>query len=190
MDLSMRRIDIPFCGPFALRTEHDESCAARLIDLINSRANAFDRNPDPGHVTGSAVVVSEDFRMMLMTHHAKLGRWLQLGGHCDGIKDAFFVAKKEAYEESGLNRIESLTAQVMDLDIHAIPASSRDPEHLHYDVRFLFRADARAALQVSAGSRSLRWIPLAELESVTTEVSVLRLRSAIVHCREAVPGAC
>ena len=185
----MRRIDIPYCGPFDLRTEHDESCAARLIDLINSRENAFDRNPEPGHVTGSAVVVSEDFGMMLMTHHAKLGRWLQLGGHCDGIKDAFFVAKKEAYEESGLSRIESLTAQILDLDIHAIPASSRDPEHLHYDVRFLFRADARAALQVSAESRSLRWIPLAELESVTTEVSVLRLRSAIAHFKEGFPAA-
>jgi 8-oxo-dGTP pyrophosphatase MutT (NUDIX family) len=180
----MRRIDIPHCGPFDLRTEHDESCASRLIDLIRSRENAFDRNPEPGHVTGSAVVVSEDFEMLLMTHHAKLGRWLQLGGHCDGIKDAYFVAKKEAYEESGLDHIESLTSQILDLDIHTIPASSRDPEHLHYDVRYLFRADTCAALQVSAESRSLRWVPLVDLESVTTEVSVLRLRSLIARFKE------
>ena len=183
----MRRVDIPYCGPFDLRTEHDESCAARLIDLINSRENAFDPNPEPGHVTGSAVVVSQDFELLLMTHHAKLDRWLQLGGHCDGIKDAFFVAKKEAYEESGLRCIESLTSQIVDLDIHAIPASSRDPEHLHFDVRYLFRADASAPLQVSAESRSLRWIPLTQLESVTTEVSVLRLRSAIALCKERAP---
>ena len=37
---------------------------------------------------------------MLLTLHAKLGRWLQLGGHCDDIRDPFFVAWKEAYEES------------------------------------------------------------------------------------------
>jgi hypothetical protein len=48
----------------------------------------------------------------------------------------------------------------------------------------LVAPDARAALQVSAESKSLRWIPLADLESVTAEVSVLRLRSAIVRCRE------
>ena len=180
----MRRIDIPFCGAFDLRTEHDETCATRLIELINSRPNAFDRDPAPGHVTGSAVVVSADFDMVLMTHHAKLDRWLQLGGHCDGLKDAWFVAKKEAYEESGLDHIESLTSQVLDLDIHAIPASSRDPLHLHYDVRYLFRADQRAKLHVSAESRALRWIPLADLESVTTEISVLRLRSAIAWFKE------
>ena len=97
----MRRIDIPYCGPFDLRTQHDESCAARLIDLINSRENAFDRNPDPGHVTGSAVIVSEDFRMMLMTHHAKLGRWLQLGAIATGSRTPFSSRRKRPMRRAG-----------------------------------------------------------------------------------------
>jgi len=177
----MNRVNIPYCGFFELRTTHDEECAKRLSDLISSRENAFDRDPNPGHVTGSAVVVSEDFEWLLMTHHAKLDRWLQLGGHCDGLKDAYFTAKKEAYEESGLTHIISLTPQILDLDIHSIPASNRDPEHLHFDVRYLFCADRGAPLRISEESRSVRWVRLTELEFVTKDESVTRLRSAVSH---------
>ena len=177
----MKRIEIPYCGIFDVRTEHDEECATRFLNLISSRTNAFDRSPNPGHVTGSAVVVSEDFEWLLMTHHAKLDRWLQLGGHCDGLMDTYFVAKKEAYEESGLTCIRSLTSQILDLDIHPIPASISDREHLHFDVRYLFTTDIHAPLCVSKESRAIRWIRLAELELVTTDESVLRLRSAILQ---------
>ena len=39
---------------------------------------------------------------VLLTHHRKLDRWLQLGGHADGDRDLARVALKEAEEESGL----------------------------------------------------------------------------------------
>ena len=184
MDLNMadlNRISIPYCGFFELHSDHDRACVARVIGLIGERDDAFTRNPEHGHITASALVVSRDCKALLMTHHAKLDRWLQLGGHCDGLKDPYFVAKKEAYEESGLHQIHSLAADIVDIDIHAIPASAREPEHWHYDLRYVFQADQSAALQLSHESRQLRWVALDGLESVTDAPSVLRLRSAIAR---------
>lgn len=136
---------------------------------------AFSRDPViGGHVTGSAFVLSPDGKAVLLTHHAKLDRWLQLGGHCDGIADARFVALKEAYEESGLTRIALLAEDVFDVDIHEIPARGAEPAHLHYDIRFLMRAEA-GELQASTESKALAWAPLDRLQNYTQAESVLRM---------------
>ena len=102
----------------------DRGMWQRLQRVCASELGAFGRDPAISHVTGSAFVLSPDLDAVLLTHHAKLDRWLQLGGHCDGIADACFVAQKEAYEESGLSRLRLLTPEVFDVDIHEIPASS------------------------------------------------------------------
>lgn len=117
---------------------------------------------------------------MLLTHHAKLDRWLQLGGHCDGIADARFVALKEAYEESGLSRIRLMFDQVFDIDIHEIPARGTDPAHLHYDVRFLMQVEA-GRVAASAESHALDWVPLVQLDRYACSESILRMRRRMPH---------
>ena len=66
---------------------------------------------------------------MLLTHHRKLDRWLQLGGHSDGESDPRQVALREAQEESGLARFrflpEASDPLPLDLDVHPIPALRR-----------------------------------------------------------------
>ena len=167
-------------GRFTAQDARDEAEWARLAAFCERQGlSAFSRDPFiGGHVTGSAFVLSEDGRAVLLTHHAKLDRWLQLGGHCDGLADVRFTALKEAYEESGLSRIALLSDDVFDVDIHPIPARGTEPEHLHYDVRFLMRAEA-GALRVSGESEALAWVPLANLEEYTTEASVLRMRNRL-----------
>src|SRR5882672_12642051 len=56
----------------------------RMTTLIHGHADCFERTCRPGHVTGAAWIVSTDRRRSLLTHHRKLDRWLQLGGHADG----------------------------------------------------------------------------------------------------------
>ncbi|APG47320.1 NTP pyrophosphohydrolase [Phaeobacter porticola] len=141
---------------------------------------AFERDPTTGHVTGSAFVLSPDLDAVLLTHHAKLDRWLQLGGHCDGIADARFTAWKEAYEESGLTRISLMSDRVFDIDIHEIPANAREGGHLHYDVRYLFRAEA-GEIRASAESKALAWVPLAELSQYSKADSVLILQDKLAR---------
>lgn len=158
----------------------------RLMDFCNSEPQAFGRDPETGHVTGSAFVLSADRNSVLLTHHKKLNRWFQLGGHCDGIADVPFVALKEAYEESGLGRIRPLSDQVFDVDIHEIPANARDCAHGHYDVRYLFQAEA-VEIAPSDESHALAWVPLKQLEEVTDSPGVLVLRDKLApflssHC--------
>ncbi|MGJ8634551.1 MAG: NUDIX hydrolase [Luteolibacter sp.] len=128
-----------------------------------------------GHITGSAWVVSEDGSEVLLTHHRKLGCWLQLGGHADGESDVFAVALKEAEEESGLKSFRAVGEGIFDLDIHPIPARKNEPEHLHYDIRYVLRAEGSHDYVVSDESHDLRWVKPEEVKHLTTEPSMMRM---------------
>ena len=146
-----------------------------LIEFVQRQPDCFERTCfEDGHVTGSAWIVCPNHRRVLLTHHRKLEKWLQLGGHSDGDSNPLNVAQREAEEESGLN-VKPIHNAVFDIDIHTIPARGEDPEHKHYDVRFLFEADDQSALTISAESNDLRWIALKDLPTLTSEESVLRM---------------
>lgn len=144
--------------------------------FVERQPRCFERDCfDDGHVTASAVVLNHAGSHMLLTHHAKLGRWLQLGGHADGDADALRVACREAREESGL-AVVPVCAEPVDIDIHRIPPRGVEPAHLHYDVRFLLRVvDGSARFVLSDESLALRWVRLDEVAAITSEVSMLRL---------------
>lgn len=170
--------EISGIGRYVPSDKRDREMWQRLHNFCANEPRAFEREATTGHVTGSAFVLSKDFKSVLLTHHAKLDRWLQLGGHCDGVADVPFVALKEAYEESGLTRIGALSRSVFDVDIHQIPETARDCAHLHYDVRYLFRAEAGEA-KASIESHALAWVPVDRLEDVTDAPSVLVLREKL-----------
>ena len=136
---------------------------------------------DDGHVTGSALVVDRTATRVLLTHHAKVGRWLQLGGHADGDPDPLAVACREAVEESGL-AVTPLLDDIIDLDIHG-PSTPRgsNPAHFHYDVRFLLQVRHSDAFTVTPESLALRWVPFDEVESISVDPALLRL---VAKCRD------
>src|ERR1700742_3290902 len=78
----------------------------RIVALVEAHANCFERTCRPGHITGAAWIVSADRRHCLLTHHRKLDRWLQLGGHADGQTQIEEVALREAREESGMTEFD------------------------------------------------------------------------------------
>ncbi|NIZ13908.1 NUDIX hydrolase [Phaeobacter sp. HF9A] len=170
----MTTAELKGIGGYRPEDARDHEMWQRLGRFCAEEPRAFERDPQIGHVTGSAFVLSPDLQSVLLTHHARLARWLQLGGHCDGIADARFVAQKEAYEESGLSRLRLLSPDVFDVDIHLIPASAKEPAHLHYDVRYLFVAEA-GEITPSVESHALAWVPVDELAEMTQAESVLLL---------------
>ncbi len=127
-----------------------------------------------GHLTAACFLLDHAEERALLTHHAKLERWLQLGGHTDGDANLPAAAWREGTEESGIDGIV-LDPTPFDLDIHSIPARGDEPEHLHLDVRFLARAPLGASEVVSEESIELGWFRPDELTGLNTDPSVVRL---------------
>jgi 8-oxo-dGTP pyrophosphatase MutT (NUDIX family) len=133
-----------------------------FLELVSSSADACMRSRLAGHLTGSAWLVSADGRKALLMHHRKLDRWLQPGGHADGDWDLAAVALREAMEETGLPNLHVEPA-IFDLDKHRISARGTEPEHWHYDVRFVVRATGSQEFSGNTESWQLRWFDVHHL---------------------------
>ena len=150
--------------------------AIKMLNFFDNHDGCFEKDNLPGHFTGSAWVISPDKNKILMTHHKKLNMWLQLGGHADGEKDLKSVALKEAKEESGFNNFSILSEEIFDLDIHKIESINEEPEHLHYDVRFLLEADPNEQnIIISEESHDVKWIHLDDVLEYNSEGSISRM---------------
>lgn len=156
----------------------EAAACERMLALAHCRPDCLLRSCfEPGHFTASGLVVSADGGRVLLHHHRFLDRWLQFGGHCDGDPDLVRVACREAREESGIEGLVVASRRPFDLDIHAIPPNPRrgEPEHLHFDVRFMLIAPESAPVECSEESRELRWFTPDEARAITPEGSMHRL---------------
>ncbi len=162
----------------------------RMCALVERHADCFQRTCRPGHITGAAWIVSADRRRCLLTHHRKLDRWLQMGGHADGQWQIDEVALREAREESGLTGFDFVPIDgallPLDVDVHQIPARYDPSGHLaedaheHHDVRFLLIAHSGQQARCSDESHDIGWFTPDEVLERTNEESVLRmLRKAL-----------
>ena len=134
---------------YARREPSHDALAAEFGTLIDDAEDPFGRERLAGHFTASCWLVSADGQRLLLTHHRKLQRWLQLGGHADGDRDLARVALKDP--------------AIFDLDKHWIPERKDVPGHWHYDVRFVIRAVGGEAFVLSEESLDLAWRPVAEV---------------------------
>jgi len=152
-----------------------ENDAAHFEVFLAQGPRVFFRDALEGHFTGSAWLVSADGERVLLTHHRKLQRWLQLGGHADGDAELSRVALREAEEESGLTGL-SVEPEPFDLDRHRIPARGHEPEHWHYDVRYVVRAGANEAFEINEESLALAWRSIREIaDDPASDVSLRRM---------------
>ena len=147
---------------YCLACPEGAGIAHEFARFLHSADGVFDRSHLVGHFTGSAWLVSRDGTRVLLTHHRKLNAWLQLGGHADGDVDLARVALREAEEESGLADLVVEPA-IFDIDRHRIPARAHEPEHWHYDVRYVVRATKGEAFVVGDESHALEWRDIAKL---------------------------
>ncbi len=148
---------------------------AEIIRFAENHPDCLHRTCVPGHLTGSAWVVSPDRKRTLLTHHHKLDKWLQLGGHADGDGDLLAVALREAREESGLERLRAVSSEVFDVDRHWIPPRKTEPGHYHHDLRFMIEADPDEPLVISNESKDLAWIEVDRVSSLNPEESIARM---------------
>ena len=152
--------------------------AEKLLHFVLDTPDCFERGHAAGHITGSVWMLNPEGDKALLTLHHKLGRWMQTGGHADGDADLLRVALREAAEESGIDGITPVSTEIFDIDIHRIPANLQkgEPEHYHYDVRFLLRAP-HEHFTVSPESDALAWWGEEDFRARAAELdsSVLRM---------------
>lgn len=155
---------------------HDEierGHLARVREFVGRTPRCASRSTLEGHVTASAWVLCPAGRSALLTHHRKLGRWLQPGGHLEERDRTIHeAALREAREESGIHDIVLLSDALFDVDVHRIPARKEEPEHWHYDLRFLLQA-RRRDFAVGEESIDLAWVDLGSI--VDADESIMRM---------------
>ena len=130
-----------------------------MVKLLTDAVEPFSRaHFVPGHFTASCYILDGAGRLLLH-HHRRLHRWLQMGGHVDGDELPVSAALREGREESGLTDLSEAT--LFDLDVHFIPAGKGEPDHHHFDIRFVARtAMPEAVVLDPAESRELAWVTL------------------------------
>jgi 8-oxo-dGTP pyrophosphatase MutT (NUDIX family) len=130
-----------------------------VLAFVHGLPDCCRRDCVPGHVTASALVLDDSGGQALLTLHPRLGRWVQLGGHCDDDDtDIVAAALREATEESGVAGLRIAPQLVA---IHAFPITcSLGVPTRHLDLQFVARAPAGAQIAISHESVDLRWWPV------------------------------
>ncbi|MFB1022219.1 MAG: NUDIX hydrolase [Vicingaceae bacterium] len=130
-----------------------------------------------GQITCACWVVKKERTKALMTHHKKLDRWLQLGGHLEAEDNTIVDSCiRELKEESGLNRFDLLSNDILDMDVHKIPTSKKGVfEHFHFDIRMLFEADENESIQFDKSeSNNVKWMAFGDILKLENE-SITRM---------------
>ena len=130
-----------------------------VLAFVLARPDACQRSCEPGHITASALVLDHTGSRTLLTLHPRIGRWLQLGGHCETTdSDILAAALREADEESGIAGLR-VDPELAAIHVHPLTCSLGVPTR-HLDLQFVVHAPADAEITRSDESLDLRWWPL------------------------------
>lgn len=138
-----------------------------IIDFIEQNDDFALRSNLTGQLTGSAWVVNSERTKVLLIHHKKLNRWLQIGGHIEADDQTIEqTILREVTEESGLKNLKLLSSSIYDLDVHTIPQKKEVAEHLHFDIRLVVEADENDTLLAQNEEvLDVKWYSVSEMEN-------------------------
>jgi 8-oxo-dGTP pyrophosphatase MutT (NUDIX family) len=160
--VSVRQSAIALLTEWEAPNPGQDSLRQAVLAFLDARDDACRRECVPGHVTASALVLDDSGAQVLLTLHPRLGRWVQLGGHCDDTDgDIVAAALREATEESGVADLR-IEPDLVAVHVHPVTCSLGVPTR-HLDLQFVAHAPAGAQIAISDESVDLRWWPTDEL---------------------------
>lgn len=116
-----------------------------------------------GHITAQGYVYNPDLDAVALMHHKKLDIWVGFGGHAEPEDtDIIATARREVIEEGGIIDLSLACNAPIDIDIHGFPAKGEQPDHLHYDIRFLFHTTS-STLNPNDESTDVQWVKRSDL---------------------------
>ncbi|CAJ1501863.1 NUDIX domain-containing protein [[Mycobacterium] kokjensenii] len=159
-----------------------DSLRHAVLAFLAARSDACRRECEPGHITASTLVLDHTGSHALLTLHPRVGRWLQLGGHCEDTDvDVTAAALREATEESGIAGLR-LAPQLAAVHVHPVTCSLGVPTR-HLDLQFVAHAPADAQIRVSDESLALRWWPVHALPPDADDALVHLVGQALARTR-------
>lgn len=159
---------------------HQDALRQAVLGFTLAREDACERACAPGHVTASVAVLDHSGSAVLLTLHPRIGRWVQLGGHCEpGDADIVGAALREGTEESGINRLR-IDPELAAIHVHALTCSLGVPTR-HLDLQFVAHAPAGAEIAISDESLDLRWWPVDALPPGTDDALATLVARAVAR---------
>ena len=129
-----------------------------MLDFLRHGERPFERANETRHFTASAWVTNAARDRVLMIWHNVYRSWAWTGGHADGETDLLAVARREAEEESGVKGLRPVSEAPLSVEILTVDGHEKRgwyvPGHLHYNVTYLFEADAAQSLRAKPDENS------------------------------------
>ena len=150
-----------------------EALRREYVDHLEAHPDGTERSCPGAHVTAGALILSADRTRVLLTLHAKAGRWFHMGGHLEPQDTSLAgAALREATEESGVHGLV-LDPVPLHLDAHEVAFCGDHASVRHLDVRFLALAPEGAVHAVSEESIDVRGWPVDDLPNDAAELREL-----------------
>jgi 8-oxo-dGTP pyrophosphatase MutT (NUDIX family) len=154
--MSLRDSVIATLQAWAAPNPSQDAIRHAVLSFVLAREDACRRACEPAHVTASALLLDHTDTHVLLTLHPRLGRWAQLGGHCeDDDADIVAAARREAIEESGIPSL-AIEPELAAVHAHPVTCSLGIPTR-HLDLQYIAHAPAGAKITRSDESLDLRW---------------------------------